>query len=82
MGNGKAVLAVVVMIIGLAALAAGAIYLAVPAHSLPSFFPGHAAHVTGKHSKRGIAGLAFGAVLVIVSIVMLSTGGRRRHRYY
>ena len=82
MGNGKTVIAIVIILIGLVGLAVGVMYLTLPAHSLPSFFPGHLAGATGKHTKRGIAGLAAGAVVLIGGIVLLTTGrGRHRHRY-
>jgi type II secretory pathway pseudopilin PulG len=34
--------------------------------------------VVGKHMKRGYAGVALGAVLVIVAFVVALTGPRRR----
>jgi hypothetical protein len=61
------VLAIILFIVGVAAIAAGVLYLTQPAHSLPTFFPGYA--VVGKHPKRGYAGIALGAVLVIVAFV-------------
>jgi hypothetical protein len=63
------VLAIILFIVGVAAIAAGVLYLTQPAHSLPTFFPGYAAHLVGKHPKRGYAGIALGAVLVIVAFV-------------
>lgn len=75
------VLGVVVLIIGLLALAAGVLYLTQPAHSLPSFFPGYHAHVLTKHHKRGLIGIAVGAVIFLVGLAMTLMGGRRgRHR--
>ena len=72
------VLAIILLIVGIAAIAAGVLYLTQPAHSLPTFFPGYAAHVVGKHSKRGYAGIALGAVLVIIALAVALSGPRRR----
>jgi 4-hydroxybenzoate polyprenyltransferase len=71
-------LAIVIFIVGVAAIVVGVLYLTQPAHSLPTFFPGYAAHSIAKHTKRGYAGIALGAVLVIVAIVVAMTGSRRR----
>jgi 4-hydroxybenzoate polyprenyltransferase len=71
-------LAIILLIVGVAAVVAGVLYLTQPANSLPTFFPGYAAHVVGKHMKRGYAGVALGAVLVIVAFVVALTGPRRR----
>jgi 4-hydroxybenzoate polyprenyltransferase len=71
-------LAIILLVVGVAAVVAGVLYLTQPANSLPTFFPGYAAHVVGKHMKRGYAGVALGAVLVIVAFVVALTGPRRR----
>jgi hypothetical protein len=34
--------------------------------------------VVGKHRNRGYAGIAFGAVLIIIALVVGFTGSRRR----
>lgn len=72
------VLVIILFILGVAAIAAGVLYVTQASHSLPTFFPGYAAHVVGKHMKRGYAGVALGAVLVIVAFVVALTGPRRR----
>ena len=74
----RRVLAIILLIVGVAAITAGALYLTQPAHSLPTFFPGYAAHAVAKHTKRGYAGIALGAVLVIIAFVLGLTGPRRR----
>lgn len=75
------VLGVLILIIGLLALAAGVLYLTQPAHSLPTFFPGYHAHELAKHTKRGLAGIVVGAVVIVVGLAMMMLGGRRgRHR--
>jgi hypothetical protein len=74
----RRVLAIILLIVGVAAIAAGVVYLTQPAHSLPTFFPGYAAHVVGKHTKRGYAGIALGVLLVIIAFVLALTGPRPR----
>jgi hypothetical protein len=68
----------VIVVIGVLALIAGILYLTEPAHALPSFFPGHLAHATGKHPRRGIAGVVVGAVLIVIGLVVAFTGSRPR----
>lgn len=71
-------LALLVGLIGALALAAGIVYLTVPAHSLPSIMG--SIHNSNIHrTKRGDVATAVGAVLIVVAIVMAvaSTGGRR-----
>jgi hypothetical protein len=58
MGNRNAQIALVLL--GVALLAAGAIYLTQPAGDLPSFLPGHEAGSSHHHVKHGIAALALG----------------------
>jgi NADH:ubiquinone oxidoreductase subunit 5 (subunit L)/multisubunit Na+/H+ antiporter MnhA subunit len=67
---------VVLIVLGLLAVAAGIIYLIEPVHSLPSFFPGHAAHGQIHHHTRGYIAIAVGAVLLIIALV--SRRSRRR----
>jgi hypothetical protein len=45
------------VLLGLALLVVAAIYIAEPAGSLPSFFPGHEAGSSHHHAKHGIAAL-------------------------
>lgn len=56
----------VLIVVGVLGLIAGAIFVAVPAHSLPSFVPGHIVGSTRHHVKRGIAGIVLGVVLLAV----------------
>jgi uncharacterized membrane protein len=71
---------IVLVVLGILAIVAGIIYYVEPANSLPSFFPGHLAHFTGKHTKRGLAGIVVGVVLLIIGVVV-SRSGRRSARY-
>ncbi len=76
---GRALIAVILLIVGLAAVAAGIVYFTMSAHALPSFFPGHISHVTSaKRTKHGIAAVVVGAVLLILSGAVM-VGGRRRY---
>jgi hypothetical protein len=54
-------LAIAAVVIGLLAVVAAVIYFAEPAHSLPSFFPGHVSASSSEaahhHTKHGIAAL-------------------------
>jgi hypothetical protein len=46
------------VVVGLVLLVVGIIYIAEPAHALPSFFPGHQAGSTHHHVKHGILAIA------------------------
>ena len=74
----RRVLAVVLLTVGVVALVVGFLYITQPAHSLPSFFPGYVAHGLGKHTKRGYAGIALGALLVVLAFILALSGPRRR----
>lgn len=74
----RSIIAIVLLVVGVLALVAGIVYLTTPAHSLPSFFPGHLAHVNAKRTTRGMAGVIFGGVLVVAGLaVMFVSGGTR-----
>ncbi len=80
--NRRVLPAVILIIVGVAAIAAGVIYVTSTAHGLPSFFPGHSSNpkATGHRTKRGDAGLAFGVVVLVVGGVLLFMKPKRRHR--
>jgi NADH:ubiquinone oxidoreductase subunit 5 (subunit L)/multisubunit Na+/H+ antiporter MnhA subunit len=68
---------VVLVVLGILAVVAGIIYLVEPIHSLPSFFPGHAAHGNIHHHTRGYIAIGVGVVLLIIAAV-----SRRSRRAY
>jgi hypothetical protein len=70
--------AVVLVVVGILAIVAGIIYLVEPIHSLPSFFPGHAAHGNTHHHIRGYIAIIVGIILLIIAVV----AGRSRRRAY
>jgi hypothetical protein len=74
-------LVIILVVLGILAIAAGIIYYVDPAKSLPAFFPGHAAHLKARHTTRGLAGLIAGAVLLIIAVIA-ARAGRRSSRYY
>jgi hypothetical protein len=81
MRNFRVLLAVILGIAAVAAIALGIMYAVIPAHSLPSFMPGHTAgtkHLSAKHTHRGYAGIAVGVVLLILCVVVANS--RKRHR--
>jgi hypothetical protein len=70
--------AVLLVVLGILAIVAGVIYLTEPVHSLPSFFPGHAAHGNVHHHIRGYIAIAAGIILIILA----AAAGRSRRRAY
>ena len=70
------VVRIVLVVLGILAVAVGIIYLVEPVHSLPSFFPGHAPHGQIHHHTRGY--IAIGIILLIIAAV----AGRSRRRAY
>jgi NADH:ubiquinone oxidoreductase subunit 5 (subunit L)/multisubunit Na+/H+ antiporter MnhA subunit len=69
----------VLVVLGILAVAVGIIYLVEPIHSLPSFFPGHALHGLRHHHIRGYIAIAVGAILLFVAGI--TRRSRRRSAY-
>jgi NADH:ubiquinone oxidoreductase subunit 5 (subunit L)/multisubunit Na+/H+ antiporter MnhA subunit len=69
------IIRVILLVLGILAIVVGVIYLVEPIHSLPTFFPGYAAHVKLHHHDRGYAAIAVGVILIIIAGV-----ARRRRR--
>jgi amino acid permease len=65
MRNERVLAGAFVIVLGILALIVGVIYLTVEAKSLPSFL-GQLHGYTGHRSKRGIAALVVGVVLLLV----------------
>ena len=59
------IITVLLAVVGLALVAVAVVYWVVPAGSLPSFFPGHAAGSTAIHIKHGVAAF-IAAILVLL----------------
>jgi hypothetical protein len=70
-------LATAAVIVGVVLLVIGVVYLAEPAKSLPSFFPGHSAGSTHHHAKHGIAALLLAAGAFVLAWFQTGAAGRR-----
>jgi hypothetical protein len=57
----------VAYLLGIILIIIAGIYLAVPADSLPPFFPGHEAGLARVRLKHGIASGAVGVILLLIS---------------
>lgn len=60
-------------LLGVLLIIVAAVYLLVPADSLPAFFPGHEAGLMRPRTKHGLAAGVIGIVLLVVGWVL----GRR-----
>ena len=61
-------------ILGVLLIVAAVVYWIEPAHSLPSFFPGHEAGSSHHHVKHGIAALVVG--LALLAAAWFASAGR------
>ena len=71
-------LIVVLVLAGILAIAAGVVYIALPAHSLPHFFPSYSAHTQKHATKHGIAVLVLGVVLIVLAWIVQISARRSR----
>jgi hypothetical protein len=63
--------------VGIALIVVGVIYIALNAHQIPSFFPGHVSHPESHHHvKHGIAAILLG--LACLAFAWFRTGPRER----
>lgn len=76
----RALIGILIVIVGVLALVVGILYLTQPSHSLPTFFPGYGAHISGKRPVRGIVAVLVGAVLMVIGAVAAATGRRAARR--
>ena len=60
---------VILAVIGIVAVVVGVIYVITPVHSLPTFFPGYAAHGSIHHHDRGYVAIGVGVILLIIAAV-------------
>lgn len=71
--NGTRALGIALIIIGVIGVAVGIVYFTVPVSKLPSFM-GHVVHTKralhAHRTKRGLAGVVVGGILLIVGIVV------------
>jgi hypothetical protein len=68
-------LAVLAVVIGIVLIVIGIVYWALPARSLPSFFPGHQAGSNHHHVKHGIAAFLLGVACLVFA--WFRTGPKR-----
>jgi hypothetical protein len=68
---------ILLVVIGVLAIVVGVVYFAEPARSLPGFFPGHVARVAGRHTRRGMAAIVIGLVLLLAALITERLGRRR-----
>lgn len=68
---------ILLIVIGVLAIVVGIVYFAEPARSLPGFFPGHVARVAGRHTRRGLAAIVIGLVLLLAALITERLGRRQ-----
>ena len=66
------------IVVGIALIAVGIVYFALPAKSLPGFFPGHQAGSNHHHVKHGLAAFLLGAACLVFA--WFRTGPSRTSR--
>jgi len=71
-------LSALLALVGVLAIAAAAMYFALPSHSLPSFFPAHYVHSKVHATKHGYAALVLGLALIAAAVAVPFTV-RRSH---
>jgi hypothetical protein len=70
------VLGVVLIVVGILAIALGVLYLTQTAGHLPTFVPGYIANAKGRHTTRGVFGIALGIVFVVIGGLTYARGRR------
>jgi hypothetical protein len=74
--NKRPALILPAIVVGLLLLAVAVVYIAEPASSLPSFFPGHQAGSSHHHVKHGIAAALLGIACFIFAWFQTGPTGR------
>ena len=74
--SNKPVLAIIAAILGVILIVIAVVYWVEPAHSLPSFFPGHEAGSNHHHTKHGIAAFVLG--LACFAFAWFASGPRKQ----
>ena len=69
------VLAAVALALGIALIVVAVVYWIEPAHSLPSFFPGHESGSNHHHVKHGLAAFLLG--LALLAFAWFQTGNKQ-----
>ena len=64
------------ILLGLALIVIGIVYWALPARSLPSFFPGHQAGSNHHHVKHGIAAFLLGVACLVFAWFQTGPSGK------
>jgi hypothetical protein len=78
--QGLTVLAGALLLVGAICIAGAIMYFTLPAHSLPGFMPGNAAHSGYVHTNRGLALAVVGGVVLIGGIAAGVARNRRPRR--
>ena len=66
----KIALTVLLAVVGVLVVVAGALYLAEPAKSLPHFFPAYNAKQHLHATKHGALALVIGVVILIIAVIL------------
>ena len=67
-------LTIVLILVAIACVVAGGVYLTTAAKSLPAFFPGHDKALASKHTKHGLAMFSL-AVLALIGAWFTTSPG-------
>jgi protein-S-isoprenylcysteine O-methyltransferase Ste14 len=65
------------VVLGVILAVVAVLYFAQPAHSLPSFFPGHTAHGNKARTKHGIAAAVVAAIVLALGAWVAVKSKRR-----
>jgi HAMP domain-containing protein len=75
--SNRRLLVALAIVAGIALLVVAGVYLAEPAKSLPSFFPGHEAGSGHHHTKHGIAAIVVGLGCLVFAWFASGPAGNR-----